>query len=718
MNVLPIAPSPVVVAGLKRKLGGSSTSNADILSSTSSGGSTTSSIIPRRESAPATLAQVAEVPQANLKPSEYWKSLLEDWEVPILDTVGIDHKSDSVVFLETTPDRVEAYQNIELLAAVRRRDLVILKKIAAEKHASGGTMNACNRFGESILHLACRKGSLDVVKLLVGSEVDGCDCSLLVRDDYGRTVLHDACWTVNPPWELIKLILKKAPVLWRVSDVRGHLALQYVPKTAWPQWAAFLSKNKDLLQRIMVHSYHQIDILNQPSQEQQQPVQTKQERVDIHDSGTNDASTVLPHSLPQHQQIKQETGIEMVTQQIPEVGAVSPVPHLSAAKATQAAHSNRAAAAQNMALSVLSLGTGGGAAGTSAQQAQDILARALGQANSAMVQAISKGQHSPRQQGLSRFAPSLAANAVSAIKAEGEECPPQQAAVPMVQAPGPATKALDEALRAQSATRSKARSNSNYEEYHDRPHKSTVNRPSQDQHENPKPKNDGAATPLPYAPSISMIAARLAGYQKNNASREDAHPPQESQGQSSVDEPQRNPLPAVPNPLMAVGSQHGVSSPEQQQNQIQDQQGVPSSITTTKNSASDSMVPNPMLANAEDAQGHGHGNSKNNNSISSVTMSGSRFVLEENGSETTGNGTTDTDSDRVSSSSSSSNPSPEDEAAAEAAMPMDTSLGESHGQAPMDTSIGDVTESPPNANPDENNNNKPSQDGSKKRVVG
>merc|ERR1719162_1024922 len=258
MNVLPIAPSPVVVAGLKRKLGVNSTSNADILSSASSGASTTCSTIPRRESSPATLAQVAEVPRAVFKPSEYWKTLLEDWEVPILDTVGIDHKSDSVVFLETTPDRVEAYQNIELLAAVRRRDLVILKKIAAEKYASGGTMNACNRFGESILHLACRKGSLDVIQLLVSSPSQtqgGCECSLLVRDDYGRTVLHDACWTTTPPWELLKLILQKAPVLWRVSDVRNHLALQYVPKVVWPAWISFLSENKNILRQIMITSY-------------------------------------------------------------------------------------------------------------------------------------------------------------------------------------------------------------------------------------------------------------------------------------------------------------------------------------------------------------------------------------------------------------------------------------------------------------------------------
>ena len=93
MNVLPIAPSPVVVAGLKRKLGGNSTSNTNILLSASSGRFTPSSIIPRRESSPATLAQVAEAPQAVLKPCEYWKSLLEDWEIPILDTVDIDHTS-------------------------------------------------------------------------------------------------------------------------------------------------------------------------------------------------------------------------------------------------------------------------------------------------------------------------------------------------------------------------------------------------------------------------------------------------------------------------------------------------------------------------------------------------------------------------------------------------------------------------------------------------
>ncbi|OEU19554.1 hypothetical protein FRACYDRAFT_181697, partial [Fragilariopsis cylindrus CCMP1102] len=150
-----------------------------------------------------------------------------------------------IQFLETTPDRIDAYQNTELLTAVRRRDLDTLRKIGVEFTAAGKTMNACNRFGESILHLACRKCSTEVVQFLIDDTASGgMNCSLLVRDDYGRTVLHDACWTISPPWILLKLILKESPILWRVSDVRGHLALQYVPKSVWSKWITFIQENQ------------------------------------------------------------------------------------------------------------------------------------------------------------------------------------------------------------------------------------------------------------------------------------------------------------------------------------------------------------------------------------------------------------------------------------------------------------------------------------------
>ena len=77
-----------------------------------------------------------------------------------------------------------------------------------------------------------------------------------------------------------------------------------------------------------------------------------------------------------------------------------------------------------------------------AQSAQGILARALSQSSPAMVKAISQPQtQQPTQQGLTVF------------KTEENASVQQQA--PIVQ--GPATAALDEALRAQSEHRSKAR---------------------------------------------------------------------------------------------------------------------------------------------------------------------------------------------------------------------------------------------------------------------
>lgn len=599
--VVPIAPSPLVVAaaatspataGQKRKLNSSNSIHATAVAAAAG--------IPRRESAPATLAPQhpppppAATPVA-LKPSEYWKFALEEWSIPILDTVGIEQEGldNDVGFLETTADRVEAYQNIKLLKAVRRRDLATLRAIDAEHRSTGSTMNACNRFGESILHLACRKGSLDVVELLL----EECGCSLLVRDDYGRTVLHDACWTVQPPWKLIKLILKKAPVLWRVSDVRGHLALQYVPKSAWPQWSAFLSKNRDLLQRIMVHSYHQIDIMKLEQPRPQQPVRQEE-------SSTNDAGAIPRQTLPQQQPQQQQ---QVAAPQQPH----TPLVTIAEQKSAQSHDYGPTNAAKTRGISIC---TGG----ASAAQAHDVLARALAQANPAMVQAIQQEQpQGPRQQGLSRYSPSSRA---------------------APQAPGPATAALDEALRAQSAMRSNTRPNRLMTEQRDE-----AGPLQQPQEPSAKaPTNNGSQDPLPYAPSISMINERLAGYQKSAMTNNDIVG---TTGRSNTIKPSNqeapleslNPLPAVPNPLLATGSAVAVREASQEpQKEQQQQEGVPTSITTRKNVSNNPSVPNPMAPSAS-----------SDDSSSSVSMSASPSVMEGSVSDTTTHGTTDTDSDRA-----------------------------------------------------------------------
>eukprot|EP00531_Pseudo-nitzschia_arenysensis_P009856 CAMPEP_0116119086 /NCGR_PEP_ID=MMETSP0329-20121206/2451_1 /TAXON_ID=697910 /ORGANISM="Pseudo-nitzschia arenysensis, Strain B593" /LENGTH=695 /DNA_ID=CAMNT_0003612759 /DNA_START=589 /DNA_END=2676 /DNA_ORIENTATION=+ len=684
--VLPIAPSPIAVTGHKRKLVGNGNAVA----------------IPRRDTSPAQLAPVAEPPKPAVvtKPSDYWNSLLDEWNVPILDTVGIEQDESpdkQVEFLETTSDRVEAYQNIELLTAVRRRDMVTLKRIASDKLARGGTMNACNRFGESILHLACRKGSLDVVELLVGSD---CNCSLLVRDDYGRTVLHDACWTVSPPWELLKLILKKAPVLWRVSDIRGHLAMQYIPKSAWPQWAAFLSKNKGLLQRIMVHSYHHIDIMQQQvpqAQTQHQQGQiVKQETGVTQDSSMNDANAVPAQNLPQHQQSVQQQTIPQQQQHIPmplptpasrPVSAHNSQEHLQSTPQVQPQNTVPAVAAR--ATPIAKPSEPAQKLATTPMQAQDLLARALAQANPAMVQAISQGQQGPLKQGLSRYTPTtVAPTATQAMKVE--PATQEEPTTALAPAPGPATAALDEALRAQSANRSKSRSNLLLTEQH--PHKEP-SKPQIQAEEKPlvQDRNEAQA-PLPYAPSISMIAARLKGYQKSSAAaaREEAQTSAAvAHQESSQEQLPINPLPAVPNPLLGILSEGE------------------SSATVKSEEKPENPPPAQLVAARHQEQDSDGGNSNHNSiSVSSVTMSVSPSFVEENGSDTTLNNTTDTDSDRA-VTSSSSNPEPED-----------TSGGSkvaTAAEAPMDIE-GDTP-----ANAGQNNDdssNKPSLTGSEKIIVG
>lgn len=341
--------------------------------------------------------------------------------------------------------------------------------------------------------------------------------------------------------------------------------------------------------------------------------------------------------------------------------------------------------------------------GATAQQAQDVLARALAQANPAMVWSISRSQGlaphgQPLQQGLSRFSP-VTPTATTVVKSETapQQQPPERQQQPP--APGPATAALDEALRAQSVNRSKARSNllmtdeqhqaqKNYE----RPHKAPSNHR---QPQTPQANSDdgGSKAPLPYAPSISMIAARLAGYQqKKNAATAAANqevPPVEA----SLP---RNPLPAVPNPLLAVSENEveaHVVAPQQEASQ-----GVPTSITTTsKNHGYGRAVPNPIAAAAAAAsccEQDAPSEYNNSNSISSLTMSASPSVVEEAVSETTTNdATTDSDSDRAVASSSPSN----------------------NQDATSNVSEGDAQA---NADQGEDDDNKASLNGSKKRIVG
>lgn len=124
-----------------------------------------------------------------------------------------------------------------IVDVVKKRDSEGLKTALA----CGLSSNACNTYGESLIHRVCRLGERTLLEILLEA---GCD--LQVADDYGRTPLHDACWSPEPSFDLVELILKRDVRLLYISDARGALPLSYVRKEHWSQWLKFLATNKDV----------------------------------------------------------------------------------------------------------------------------------------------------------------------------------------------------------------------------------------------------------------------------------------------------------------------------------------------------------------------------------------------------------------------------------------------------------------------------------------
>jgi ankyrin repeat protein len=105
---------------------------------------------------------------------------------------------------------------------------------------SGISPNPCNMYGESLLHMLCRRGEHEILKVMLhnGSIVQ-------VADDYGRTPLHDACWASEPNIETVDLLLEQDVSLIHMTDCRGFLPLSYVKKDHWDLWIDFFESRKD-----------------------------------------------------------------------------------------------------------------------------------------------------------------------------------------------------------------------------------------------------------------------------------------------------------------------------------------------------------------------------------------------------------------------------------------------------------------------------------------
>jgi len=145
-----------------------------------------------------------------------------------------DDKVHSTFFSKPGQPEMEAYDN-DVISAIRNRDIETLRQMKK----NGRSLNACNRFGESLLHMACRRGFSDVVQFLV---TEG-EARITVKDDYGRTPLHDACWTPEPNYEVMEVLLSVIdPSMLLTEDVRGHTPFDYSRREHWGSWVEYLKR--------------------------------------------------------------------------------------------------------------------------------------------------------------------------------------------------------------------------------------------------------------------------------------------------------------------------------------------------------------------------------------------------------------------------------------------------------------------------------------------
>jgi hypothetical protein len=153
---------------------------------------------------------------------------------PVSSTM-LASSSSSSFFVKMTQANIDAY-TMDKITAVRQDNVMALSTM----HQQGGQiLQCCNRYGESIIHAACRRGATQCLQYLVSAV---CGVSLRVMDDYHRNPFHDACWTVEPDFQLVQILLDHCPDLLLLQDKRGCSPLQYVRRENWAQWCHYLNQ--------------------------------------------------------------------------------------------------------------------------------------------------------------------------------------------------------------------------------------------------------------------------------------------------------------------------------------------------------------------------------------------------------------------------------------------------------------------------------------------
>mmetsp|Transcript_4194 Transcript_4194/g.6461 ORF Transcript_4194/g.6461 Transcript_4194/m.6461 type:complete len:388 (-) Transcript_4194:47-1210(-) len=186
----------------------------------------------------------------NVSPATFVRTiLLQSCSIRGEDLISVATKrlNDDAYFLTYSDEQTEAYNN-EKVFAVQGNDVEALRAF----HKAGELMQTSNRFGESLLHTSCRRGFTDMVRFFINEA----GVSPRVRDDMGRTPMHDACWSSSAPnHEIMRILITSAPEMLLSKDKRGHSPFDYARREYWPQWVQFLNEHRQLIVNCLLASF-------------------------------------------------------------------------------------------------------------------------------------------------------------------------------------------------------------------------------------------------------------------------------------------------------------------------------------------------------------------------------------------------------------------------------------------------------------------------------
>jgi len=176
----------------------------------------------------------------DMSPDQYLKLI-------VLDKAGVTPFNKPALSLPSdffplpTPQQLTSFST-ELMEIIRDNNVEELRSMY-EKGDESFTLQCCNRFGESVIHTACRRGFTEMVKFLLNEA----QVSIRCRDDCGRTPFHDALWNPRPQFDLLHMLLEQEPLLLFLSDKRGNTPFEYARRDHWDKWRRFLYERRNMI---------------------------------------------------------------------------------------------------------------------------------------------------------------------------------------------------------------------------------------------------------------------------------------------------------------------------------------------------------------------------------------------------------------------------------------------------------------------------------------